>query len=50
MEKMDKTAYLLQIPDNKGTYHPHMVGMAPLEGDETVMGKCSASHTIMSMG
>ena len=39
----------LHIPDTRGPDHPHMVGMVPVEGDVTVMGKRSASHAVTDM-
>ena len=39
----------LCIPDNMSSENPHLVGMATVEGDVSVMVQCSASHTFLMM-
>ena len=48
-EKMYELPDRLRIPDNKGSNNTRLVGMAPVEGDVTVMVERRTSHDVPDM-
>ena len=48
-EKMEEILDCMCVIDNMASENPHLVGMAPVEGEVSVMVQRSASHNFLMM-